>query len=75
LPKKFAWFKSEKVDVVIVDYWMAGMNGIATALELKRFQPSVPVVMLSALAPFGEFIWFGSDIWIRKGDAEPEHAV
>lgn len=68
-------FKSEKVDMAIVDYWMAGMNGIATARELKRLQPFVPVVMLSALAPLpDEFIGL-ADTWIRKGEAEPEHLI
>ena len=36
-----------KVDLVILDYWMAGMNGTTTAQEIKRINPKVPIIMLS----------------------------
>ena len=32
-------FESENVDAVILDYWMAGMNGVVTARELKSLKP------------------------------------
>jgi CheY-like chemotaxis protein len=37
-------FQSQKVDVVIVDYWMAGMNGLAVARRVKKlsFSPDWP---------------------------------
>jgi DNA-binding NarL/FixJ family response regulator len=33
-----------------LDYWMPGKNGIATARELKRIRPLVPMVILSELS-------------------------
>ena len=30
-------FRSEPFDLVLLDYWMPGMNGIATARELESF--------------------------------------
>jgi len=35
------------VDVVIVDYFMPGMNGQQAAAEMSRLRPQVPIVMLS----------------------------
>jgi CheY-like chemotaxis protein len=29
-------FQSQKIDLVVVDYWMAGMNGLAVAREIKK---------------------------------------
>jgi len=37
-------FESEPVDAVILDYWMAGMNGLAVAREMKRLRPKVPII-------------------------------
>jgi CheY-like chemotaxis protein len=36
------------VDVVIVDYFMPGMNGQEVALEMRRLRPQAPIIMLSA---------------------------
>ena len=60
-------FRSHKVDLVLLDYWMAGMNGIAVAREIKNISPTVPVVMLSGFAELpgeGDGI---VDKWILKG--------
>ena len=60
-------FRSHKVDLVLLDYWMAGMNGIAVAREIKNISPTVPVVMLSG---FAELPGEGDGIvekWILKG--------
>jgi len=60
-------FRSHKVDLVLLDYWMAGMNGIAVAREIKSISPTVPVVMLSGFAELpgeGDGI---VDKWILKG--------
>jgi len=35
------------VDVVIVDYFMPGMNGDEVAVEMKRLRPRAPIIMLS----------------------------
>jgi CheY-like chemotaxis protein len=65
-------FKAERVDAVILDYWMSGMNGLAVAHELKRLERTVPVIMLSAYVSLpGEFLGI-ADVWICKGEVEPD---
>lgn len=60
-------FRSHKIDLVIVDYWMAGMNGLAVAREIKKLNPAVPIIVLSGLAELpGEAIGI-ADRWIIKG--------
>ena len=64
-------FGSDTVDLVIVDYYMPGMNGLALAREILR-QKKLPVVVLSAYAELpGESIGT-ADTWIMKGTASEE---
>ena len=64
-------FGSDTVDLVIVDYYMPGMNGLALAREILR-QRKLPVVVLSAYAELpGESIGT-ADTWIMKGTASEE---
>ena len=66
-----ALFGSDTVDLVIVDYYMPGMNGLALAREILR-QKKLPVVVLSAYAELpGESIGT-ADTWIMKGAASEE---
>jgi CheY-like chemotaxis protein len=65
-------FNSEKVDIVVVDYWMGGMNGLAVATEIKRVNPSMPIIMLSGLPELpGEAIGLANR-WILKGRSTQE---
>jgi CheY-like chemotaxis protein len=67
-------FLSEVFDLVIVDYWMPNMKGIAVAREMKRIKPAVPIVIFSALSPLpGETIGV-ADRWILK-DEGPEYLL
>ncbi len=60
-------FQSNKIDVVVVDYWMSGMNGLTVAREIKRLDPAMPVIMLSGLPELpGEAVGI-ADQWILKG--------
>jgi two-component system copper resistance phosphate regulon response regulator CusR len=60
-------FRSNRIDLVVVDYWMAGMNGLAVSREIKRMNPAVPIIMLSGLAELpGEGVGI-ADRWILKG--------
>jgi CheY-like chemotaxis protein len=60
-------FQSNKIDVVVVDYWMSGMNGLTVAREIKRLDPAMPVIMLSGLPELlGEAVGI-ADRWILKG--------
>jgi CheY-like chemotaxis protein len=67
-------FESEDVDAVILDYWMAGMNGVATARELKRIKP-VPIIILSAYGTLLDETLGVADVWIRKGEEDPQYLL
>lgn len=47
-PESIETFKANDLDVVVMDLWMTGMNGITAAQELKEIDPAVRVVFLSA---------------------------
>jgi CheY-like chemotaxis protein len=64
-------FRSEPLDLVLLDYWMPGMNGIVTARELRRIKPSVPMIILSGLAQLPDETIGVVDRWILK-DEGPE---
>jgi CheY-like chemotaxis protein len=68
-------YKSEDVDAVILDYWMAGMNGVATARELKRLKRSVPIIILSAYGTLLDETLGVADVWIRKGEEDPQYLL
>ncbi|HTZ73269.1 MAG TPA: response regulator [Candidatus Aquilonibacter sp.] len=64
--------QSHKVDLVILDYWMAGMNGTTTAQEIKKINPKIPIIMLSGYGELpGETVGV-ADRWILKGRATQE---
>jgi PAS domain S-box-containing protein len=68
-------FKSQKIDAVILDYWMSGMKGTAVAAELKELNPSVPVIILSGLPDFPGETTGVIDEWLLKGSDRPEHLL
>jgi|SRR5579863_565148 len=61
-------FRSEPFDLVLLAYWMPAMNGIATARELKRINPLVPVVILSRFSQLPDETIGIVDRWILKDD-------
>jgi len=65
-------FKSEAVNAVILDYWMADMNGMQVARELRRINPAVPIIILSAYGELLDESLGIADIWIRKGEEDPQ---
>ena len=38
---------AEKVDLVFLDIWLPGMDGLAMLDEIRRLHPSLPVIMIS----------------------------
>jgi CheY-like chemotaxis protein len=74
-PEGIRLFREQKINLVLVDYWMGGMNGLAFARELKRLSPSTPIVILSAYASLpGETLGL-ADLWIRKGEDDPQYLL
>jgi two-component system, OmpR family, copper resistance phosphate regulon response regulator CusR len=67
-------FRSKAFDLVILDYWMPSMNGIATARELRRINPSVPLIILSGLSQLLDESMGVVDRWILK-DEGPEYLL
>ena len=61
-------FRSESFDLVLLDYWMPGMNGIATARALKRIDASVPMIILSGLSQLPDETMGVVDRWILKDE-------
>jgi CheY-like chemotaxis protein len=60
-------FQAQKIDAVIVDYWMSGMNGLMVAREIKKLQPAMPIIVLSGFSELpGEAVGI-ADRWILKG--------
>ena len=64
-------FQSEHVDVVVLDYWMAGIRGLDVARELKRLKPGIPIIILSAFISLPDEIIGVADVWLRKAEVEP----
>ena|SRR3990172_1014484 len=48
--------QGEKIDLVITDYKMPGMNGLELATILRNMLPSIPVLMLTAYANIDNYI-------------------
>lgn len=68
-------FQSQHVDVVLMDYWMTGMNGIDTASRIKKMDPDVPIVFLSGYSELpAESLGIAED-WIRKGQEDPQEII
>jgi len=68
-------FQANPVDAVVLDYWMAGMNGMAVATELKRLRPTIPIIVLSGWTSLpGETIGL-VDAWFQKAQIQPAELV
>ena len=65
-------FRSTRIDAVILDYWMADMNGLETARQIRTLKPHVPIIILSAYGELLDESLGVADLWIRKGEGKPE---
>jgi CheY-like chemotaxis protein len=68
-------FQNQPADVVILDYWMSGMNGVAAARELKRLKPDLPIIILSAYGTLLDETLGLAEVWIRKGEEDPQYLL
>lgn len=68
-------FKLEPIHAVILDYWMADMNGMQVAREIRKLNPAVPIIILSAYDELLDESLGVADIWIRKGEEDPRYLL
>lgn len=65
-------FRSAAVQAVVLDYWMADMNGMQVAREIRKLNPAVPIIILSAYGELLDESLGIADLWIRKGEEDPQ---
>jgi two-component system, OmpR family, response regulator len=68
-------FRSNQIDLVLLDYWMADMNGLAVAAELKQANSKVPIVMFSGFHPILDEFVGPVDEWLIKDEIEPDELL
>lgn len=68
-------FRSETVDAAILDYWMADMNGLNVAREIRKIHPKLPVIILSAYGELLDESLGLANVWIRKGEEDPQYLL
>lgn len=60
-------FRETTIDLVLLDYEMPGMKGHEVAVEMRAFNPQVPVVLHSGAAEIPEITMRLTDAFIAKG--------
>ena len=68
-------FRYQPIDVVILDYWMADMDGLDVAAALKLINTRTPIIMLSGYAAILDEGLGKVDLWLRKGESDPEQLL
>ncbi len=68
-------FRYQPIDVVILDYWMADMDGLDVAERLKTLSPKTPIIMLSGYTSILDESLGKVDLWLRKGEGDPEQLL
>ena len=63
-----AVFDQNKVDLVVLDYFMPDMNGGEVAAELRRRRPDLPIIFLSAYFSLPPEALELANAFITKGD-------
>jgi CheY-like chemotaxis protein len=64
----------EKIGAVVTDHLMPGMDGSGFVRELRKFNPTVPVVVISGLAD-AEEEYKGLDVIFRTKPCDPEDLI
>ena len=68
-------FRYQPIDVVILDYWMADMDGLDVAAVLKGINTKTPIIMLSGYIAILDEALGKVDLWLRKGEIDPEQLL
>jgi len=63
-----ALLEQHHVDLIILDYYMPGMNGGEVAAEVRRRQPNLPIIFLSAYFSLPPAALELANAFITKGD-------
>jgi len=63
-----ALMAQNQVDLVILDYYMPGMNGGDVAAEVRRRNPKIPIIFLSAYFSLPPTALELANAFITKGD-------
>jgi CheY-like chemotaxis protein len=63
-----AMFDDNSVDLVVLDYYMPGMNGGDVAAEMRRRRPAIPIIFLSAYFSLPPAALELANAFITKGD-------
>jgi CheY-like chemotaxis protein len=61
-------FDTERIDAVVVDFAMPGMDGGQVAASLRQKDPHIPILMLSAYVALPEEVMRVISISATKGD-------
>ena len=64
-----AMFDDNKIDLVVLDYYMPGLNGGDVAAEMRRRRPQVPIIFLSAYFSLPPAALELANAFITKGDS------
>ena len=63
-----AVFDENDIDLVVLDYYMPGLNGGDVAAEMRRRRPQVPIIFLSAYFSLPASALELANAFITKGD-------
>lgn len=61
-------FDDHSIDLVVLDYYMPGLNGGDVAAEMRRRRPEVPIIFLSAYFSLPPAALELANAFITKGD-------
>jgi CheY-like chemotaxis protein len=64
----------EKIGAVVTDHIMPGMDGSGFVSELRKFNPAMPVIVISGLAE-AEDEYKGLDVIFRTKPCDPEDLI
>ena len=54
-----AMYKETKPDIVITDILMSGMNGLDMARQIRKLDPAVPIIVMTAYSETADFEFAG----------------
>ncbi len=61
-------FDSNHIDLVVLDFYMPGLDGGQVAAEMRRLRPDVPIIFLSAYFSLPAAALELANAFITKGD-------